>query len=77
MTDHTQKLLKEIEVISNDNLMLRAEIKENEWRNEKLKRAFLELIDVHLEMRERFGFGEFVQDYKYDWIEKAGLLDTQ
>lgn len=76
MTDHTQKLLKEIEVISNDNLMLRAEIKENEWRNEKLKRAFLELIDVHLEMRERFGFGEFVQDYKYDWIEKAGLLDT-
>jgi hypothetical protein len=76
MTDHTQKILKEIEVISNDNLMLRAEIKENEWRNEKLKRAFLELIDVHLEMRERFGFGEFVQDYKYDWIEKAGLLDT-
>jgi hypothetical protein len=76
MTDQTQKLLKEIEVISNDNLMLRAEIKENEWRNEKLKRAFLELIDVHLEMRERFGFGEFVQDYKYDWIEKAGLLDT-
>jgi len=76
MTDHTQKLLKEIEVISNDNLMLRAEIKEIEWRNEKLKRAFLELIDVHLEMRERFGFGEFVQDYKYDWIEKAGLLDT-
>ena len=49
MIDHTQKLLKEIEVISNDNLMLRAEIKENEWRNEKLKRAFFELLDVHLE----------------------------
>jgi len=77
MIEQTQKLLKEIEVISNDNLMLRAEIKENEWRNEKLKRAFFELLDIHLEMRDRFGFGELIQDYKYDWIEKAGLLDTQ
>lgn len=76
MIEQTQKLLSEIEVLSNNNLMLRAEIKENERRNEKLKRAFLELLETHLEMRERFGFGEFVQDYKYDWIEKAGLLDT-
>jgi hypothetical protein len=75
MTDHTQKLLKEIETLSNNNLLLRAEANDFEKRYFKIVDTFYELLEIHLEMREKFGFGEFIQDYKYDWIEKAGLMD--
>ncbi len=76
MIETTQKLMKEIETLSNDNLLLRAREKDMEHKHDKLRVAFNELLDVHLEMREKFGFGEFVQDYKYDWIDKAGLTDS-
>jgi hypothetical protein len=75
MIDHTQKLLKEIETLSNNNLLLRAEVNDFEKRYFKIVDTFYELLEIHLEMREKFGFGEFIQDYKYDWIEKAGLMD--
>ena len=76
MIETTQKLMKEIETLSNDNLLLRAREKDMEHKYDKLREAFNELLDVHLEMREKVGFGEFVQDYKYDWIDKAGLTDS-
>ena len=75
MIDHTQKLLKEIETLSNNNLLLRAEANDFEKRYFKIVDTFYELLEIHLEMREKFGFGEFIKDYKYDWIEKAGLMD--
>ena len=75
MIDHTQKLLKEIETLSNNNLLLRAEANDFEKRYFKIVDTFNELLEIHLETREKFGFGEFIQDYKYDWIEKAGLMD--
>ena len=75
MIDHTQKLTKEIETLSNNNLLLRAEVNDFEKRYFKIVDTFYELLEIHLEMREKFGFGEFIQDYKYDWIEKAGLMD--
>lgn len=70
------KMMKEIETISNDNLLLRATITDLDKKYDKLLKGFNELLDVHLEMRERFGFGEFTQDYKYDWIDRAGLIDN-
>jgi len=76
MIDITQKLMKEIETLSNNNLLLRASNNDLEKQYAKLRETFNELLDVHLEMRDRFGFGEFIQDYKYDWIEKAGLTDS-
>ena len=75
MIDHTQKLIKEIETLSNNNLLLRAEVNDFEKRYFKIVDTFNELLEIHLEMREKFGFGEFIQDYKYDWIDKAGLMD--
>ena len=75
MIDHTQKLIKEIETLSNNNLLLRAEANDFEKRYFKIVDTFNELLEIHLETREKFGFGEFIQDYKYDWIEKAGLMD--
>ena len=77
MIEHTQKLLKEIETLSNNNLLLRAEVNDFEKRYYKIVDTFNELLEIHLEMRDKFGFGEFIQDYKYDWIEKAGLMDFE
>ena len=76
MIETTQKLMKEIETLSNDNLLLRASRKDLENQYEKLRDTFNELLEIHLEMREKWGFGEFVQDYKYEWIDKAGLTDS-
>jgi len=76
MIDITQKMMKEIETLSNNNLLLRASNNDLEKQYAKLRETFNELLDIHLEMRDRFGFGEFIQDYKYDWIEKAGLTDS-
>ena len=76
MIETTQKLMKEIETLSNDNLLLRASRKDLENQYEKLRDTFNELLETYLEMREKWGFGEFVQDYKYEWIDKAGLTDS-
>ena len=76
MIETTQKLMKEIETLSNDNLLLRASRKDLENQYDKLRDTFNELLEIHLEMREKWGFGEFVQDYKYEWIDKAGLTDS-
>jgi len=76
MIETTQKLMKEIETLSNDNLLLRASRKDLEHQYDKLRETFNELLDIHLEMREKWGFGEFIQDYKYEWIDKAGLTDS-
>jgi len=76
MIETTQKLMKEIETLSNDNLLLRASRKDLEHQYDKLRETFNELLELHLEMREKWGFGEFVQDYKYEWIDKAGLTDS-
>ena len=76
MIETTQKLMKEIETLSNDNLLLRASRKDLEHQYDKLRDTFNELLEIHLEMREKWGFGEFVQDYKYEWIDKAGLIDS-
>ena len=76
MIETTQKLMKEIEILSNDNLLLRASRKDLEHQYDKLRETFSELLEIHLEMREKWGFGEFVQDYKYEWIDKAGLIDS-
>jgi len=70
------KIVKEIETVSNDNLLLRATITDLDKKYDKLLNAFNDLLDVHLEMREKFGFGEFTQNYKYDWIDRAGLTDN-
>ena len=53
-------------------MKLEVENREMFSRYHKLRRAFNELLEVHDELRSRAGL-----DYcdKYDWCEKAGLLD--
>lgn len=75
MIEHTQKLMKEILVLSDRNLILKAEINDFEKRYYKVVDAFNDLLDLHIQMRETHGLGEFTDEVKYDWIDKAGLMD--
>ena len=75
MIEHTQKLMKEILVLSDRNLILKAEIEDFEKRYYKVVDAFNELLDLHIQMRETYGLSEFTEDIKYDWVDKAGLMD--
>jgi hypothetical protein len=58
--------------MSDKMMKLEVENKELFTRYHKLKKVFYELTEHHEELRERAGL-----DYsdKYDWCEKAGLLD--
>jgi len=76
MIEQTQKLMKEIEVLSNDNLMLRASERELERKQEKLRRAFNDLLNEYLELKDQLGHGDFREENQYHWVDKAGLLDT-
>ena len=53
-------------------MKLQVENKELLTRYHKMRKAFNELLEVHDELRSMAGL-----DYsdKYDWCEKAGLLD--
>ena len=68
----TQMMANENLIISDKLIKLEVENKEMFSRYHKLRRAFNELLEVHDELRSRAGL-----DYadKYDWCEKAGLLD--
>lgn len=67
-----QMMANENIIISDKLMKLEVENKEMFSRYHKLRRAFNELLDVHDELRVKAGL-----DYgdKYDWCDKAGLLD--
>ena len=67
-----QMMSNEQILISDKMLKLEVENKEMFSRYHKLRRAFNELLDIHDDLRQRAGL-----DYsdKYDWCDKAGLLD--
>lgn len=67
------QMMSNEQILISDKLMkLEVENREMFSRYHKLRRAFNELLEVHDELRSRAGL-----DYsdKYDWCEKAGLLD--
>ena len=41
----------------------------------KLRRAFIDLLDQHNELRQRSGIDYDRTGTDYDWLEKAGILD--
>jgi predicted nuclease with TOPRIM domain len=59
-------------LMSDKMLKLQVENAELFHKYHKLKKTFYELLERHDELRERAGL-EYVD--KYDYVEKAGLLD--
>jgi hypothetical protein len=70
------KILKDLEMVSNNNLLLRAEITEREKQYLKIRRAFNKLLDEHLELRSRCGLSDFNDECQYKWVDEAGLNDV-
>lgn len=67
------KMMSNEQILMSDKMMkLEVENKELFTRYHKLKKVFYELLERHDELRERAGL-DYVD--KYDYIEKAGLLD--
>jgi len=67
------QMMSNEQILISDKLMkLEVENKELFLRYHKLRRAFNELLEIHDDLRERSGL-----DYsdKYDWCDKAGLID--
>lgn len=67
-----QMMANENILISDKMLKLEVENKELFTRYHKIKKAYYELLEFHQELR--YNTGLRIID-KYDWIEKAGLLD--
>ena len=76
MIEQTQRLIKEIEIVSNNNLLLRATNQELEKSYGKLRNAFNELLDLHVELRTKVGI-DLNDDFIYEWVERAGLTDNE
>ena len=70
-----RKMAVELDQLAKVNEDLKATHNEMFHRFKTLSNTFKELLTEHLEMRERFGFGEFTRDYEYDWLQKSGLMD--
>jgi len=68
-------LISELQRLSATVQVQKVHIQENDKQYTKLRRAFADLLDVHNELRERFGMDFDRTQTDYDWFEKAGILD--
>ena len=75
MENVNEKILTDYRLIVSRLDIMTGEIKELERANNKMRKAFLELLDQYDELRERSGLDYYSTGADYDWCEKAGILD--
>ena len=75
MENVNEKILADYRLIVSRLDIMTGEIKELERANNKMRKAFLELLDQYNELRERSGLDYYSTGTDYDWCEKAGILD--
>jgi flagellar capping protein FliD len=66
--------MNDIILLKSELAILKAEIKENIRKYNQLLKGFNELIDEHTTAMERLGESDSSQ-IRYDYFEKAGILD--
>ena len=66
---------KYLEQLKKENAELKASFKEAYRFANNLSTNFKQLLDEHLELRNRCGLGDHNRDFEYFWLEGAGLLD--
>jgi hypothetical protein len=74
--NHTQMLANENVLLSDKLALEKALTHEYEIRYEKLKNAFNDLLDIHVELRTKVGI-DINDDFTYEWTERAGLIDSE
>jgi hypothetical protein len=71
-----EKLVLELKLQVSRNDILEAEVKEVNRSNNKLKKAFIELLEAYQgELDRRDDTFHDRESVDYDWMDKAGLLD--
>jgi chromosome segregation ATPase len=75
MENVNEKILEDYRLIVSRLDFMKAEITELERSNNKLRKAFTELLDLYQETLDRFDSIKDRSEVEYDWLEKAGILD--
>jgi hypothetical protein len=71
-----EKLVLELKLQVSRNDILEAEVKQVNRSNNKLKKAFVELLEAYQgELDRRDDTFHDRESVDYDWMDKAGLLD--
>jgi tryptophan 2,3-dioxygenase len=66
---------KDLEQLKTENADLRASFKETYRFATNLSTTFKQLLEEHLELRNRCGLEDHNRDCEYSWLERGGLLD--
>jgi predicted nuclease with TOPRIM domain len=69
------ELINELQRTSAMVQVQKKHIHEIEKEYNKLRRAFIDLLDQHNELRQRSGIDYDRTGTDYEWLEKAGILD--
>jgi len=71
-----EKIVLELKLQVSRNDILEAQVKEVNRSNNKLKKAFVELLEAYQgELDRRDDTFHDRESVDYDWMDKAGLLD--
>lgn len=66
---------KDLEQLKMENADLKASYKETYRFATNLSTIFTQLLEEHLELRNRCGLEDHNRDCEYSWLERGGLLD--
>jgi chromosome segregation ATPase len=75
MENVNEKILEDYRLIVSRLDIMKGEVTELERSNNKLRKAFTELLDLYQETLDRFDSIKDRSEVEYDWLEKAGILD--
>lgn len=75
MESVNEKILADYRMIVARLDMMKGEITELEKANNKMRKAFIELLDIYQQELDRRDSINDRSDVDYYWCEKAGILD--
>ena len=75
MENVNEKIMADYRLIVSRLDIMKGEITELNRANQKLCKAFLDLLELYQETLDRTGSVDDRGDVEYYWCEKAGILD--
>lgn len=75
MENVNEKVLADYRLIVARLDIMKGEIHELSRSNKKLRKAFLDLLEVYQDTLDRLDSIKNRDDVEYEWCEKAGILD--
>jgi hypothetical protein len=75
MENVNEKILEDYRLVVSRLDLMKAEVDEVNRANNKMRKAFIELLEIYQETLDRFDSIKDRSEVEYDWLEKAGILD--